>query len=163
MSADARAATNPRTASPESSADAGAGPRTRHETPTQAVSRLLDEAAADTDALKSELARHHAASDERRRGAVEAAEAAAAAARRPAAEAEGGGCARERVEQELALYRTITNITWAPDCGDGILAGVVRLDEAHIARRFAIDTTAKSAFDVAQELWALLDSAKDMY
>ena len=50
-----------------------------------------------------------------------------------------------------------------PDAGDGVIAGSVHLDDAHCVKRFRIDTTTKTPFEVAEELWGLLDAGKDMY
>ena len=46
---------------------------------------------------------------------------------------------------------------------DGVIAGSVHLDDAHCVKRFRIDTTTKTPFEVAEELWGLLDAGKDMY
>ena len=51
----------------------------------------------------------------------------------------------------------------ALDAGDGVIAGSVHLDDAHCVKRFRIDTTTKTPFEVAEELWGLLDAGKDMY
>ena len=67
------------------------------------------------------------------------------------------------LENAVALYRDIAKIAWAPDAGDGIIAGSVHLDDAHCVKRFRIDTTTKTPFEVAEELWGLLDAGKDMY
>ena len=37
------------------------------------------------------------------------------------------------LENAVALYRDIAKIAWAPDAGDGIIAGSVHLDDAHWA------------------------------
>ena len=68
--------------------------------------------------------------------------------------ADDAGLAKKR--HAASLYANITRVTWAPDCGDGVIAGVVAYDDGHTARRFSIDA-AKGEFAVAQELWALLD------
>mmetsp|Transcript_26825 Transcript_26825/g.80454 ORF Transcript_26825/g.80454 Transcript_26825/m.80454 type:complete len:168 (+) Transcript_26825:214-717(+) len=62
----------------------------------------------------------------------------------------------ERLRHAASLFANITKITWAPDCGDGVIAGVVAHDEACVARRFRIETAGRSDFDVAAELWALV-------
>ena len=67
------------------------------------------------------------------------------------------------LENAVALYRDIAKIAWAPDAGDGVIAGSVHLDDAHCVKRFRIDTTTKTPFEVAEELWWLLDAGKDMY
>jgi len=67
------------------------------------------------------------------------------------------------LENAVALYRDMAKIAWAPDVGDGIIAGSVHLDHAHCVKRFRIDTTTKMPFEVAEELWGLLDAGKDMY
>lgn len=67
------------------------------------------------------------------------------------------------LENAVALYRDIAKIAWAPDAGDGVIAGSVHLDDAHCVKRFRIDTTTKTPFEVAEELWGLLDAGKDMY
>ena len=67
------------------------------------------------------------------------------------------------LENAVALYRDIAKIAWAPDAGDGVIAGSVHLDDAHCVKRIRIDTTPKTPFEVAEELWGLLDAGKDMY
>jgi hypothetical protein len=57
----------------------------------------------------------------------------------------------------VSLFTNITRITWAPDCGDGVIAGVVAYDDGQRARRFSIDAAGKDDFAVAAELWALLE------
>ena len=56
------------------------------------------------------------------------------------------------LENAVALYRDIAKIAWAPDAGDGVIAGSVHLDDAHCVKRFRIDTTTKTPFEVAEEL-----------
>ena len=73
-----------------------------------------------------------------------------------AAAGDGADPELERAQHEASLYANITRVTWAPDCGDGVIAGVVAYDDGHTARRFSIDAS-KGEFAVAQELWALLD------
>ena len=91
---------------------------------------------------------------------VERDELLAAAGAPPALPADGGGGddpELARARHAVSLFTNITRITWAPDCGDGVVAGVVAYDDGHRARRFSIDAAGKDDFAVAAELWALLE------
>ena len=90
---------------------------------------------------------------------VERDELRAAAGAPPALPADDGDDDPElaRARHAVSLFTNITRITWAPDCGDGVVAGVVAYDDGHRARRFSIDAAGKDDFAVAAELWALLE------
>ena len=62
-----------------------------------------------------------------------------------------------RTQHAVSLFTNITRVTWAPECGDGVVAGVVSHDDGHRARRFSIDTKGKDDFQVTAALWDLLD------
>ena len=91
---------------------------------------------------------------------VERDELLAAAGAPPALAADGAGAddpELARARHAVSLFTNITRITWAPDCGDGVIAGVVAYDGGHRARRFSVDAAGKDDFAVAAELWALLE------
>ena len=91
---------------------------------------------------------------------VERDELRAAAGAPPALAADAGGDddpELARARHAVSLFTNITRITWAPDCGDGVIAGVVAYDGGHRARRFSVDAAGKDDFAVAAELWALLE------
>ena len=61
-----------------------------------------------------------------------------------------------RSRHAASLFANITRVTWAPECGDGVVAGVVAYDDGHTARRFSINETDR--FRVCDALWEMLDS-----
>ena len=75
-----------------------------------------------------------------------------------------GVCADERAAHALALYSSISNIKWDYDdalAARGRLGGVVSVAASRSVKRFDVDDAGgaggRAPFDVAQDLWALID------
>ncbi|KAJ1425073.1 hypothetical protein B484DRAFT_480387 [Ochromonadaceae sp. CCMP2298] len=69
--------------------------------------------------------------------------------------------ADSRTAYAISLYAKVSNITWDYKAAPGKLAGCIGVEERRELRSFEIDTRACDSFQLANQLWEMIESSQE--